>query len=683
MVSQLPVRRMVLYKHGIGFFERRGPVEGGSTKLTFKRSEMDDILKSLIVLDHGGGRVTGVAYETAEDIAQVIAEKALVPPDREALLGLLRLVRGYKVALDTHSGKVEGAVVGTDETEVKEQDDGRSVNQKVVVRSSDGALHPVPVKEITSVRLLDAEASDDLRFYLEAVTSERKKHQRSVTVFMEGEKHDLGVRYIAPTPNWRVSYRLDHGPEGTFLQAWGIIDNRLDEDLKDVRLTLVAGKPISFIYDIYVPRMASRPVVREEIRGVGAPVELEAAPEFLAAMTTEDTPQADFESYMDGTQSQTMRGGVGAAAGAAFKAMAASRSSRVGSMPMSAPGPAPPPAAGEAMLGSTRVQTKMVEAGEFFRYDIEAPVTIPRGQSAMVPILNLKISGKKEHVYNPGKVPLNPVVALRLKNDSGAVLERGPAVVLDDGTYAGEGIMPYTSLAGEAHVAYAVDLGVQVKEEHTHESVLTSISVDRAYLRKEMKTKRTTKYSIDNRKTEPVDLVIEHATATDWVLVEPAKPAEELPGLRRFRLELKAKTHADLAVKEEHVSHQYEEVAHVSAETLGEYLKGGYLKPPAAEKVKALWDLYRKRVSLQQELQSLQHLRGQMQTEQGRLRENLRALGTSRQEEGLRASYVAKLEAQEKQFEALARREQELVQTIQTTDREVEMAVEALTEKRT
>jgi hypothetical protein len=665
---------MVLYKHGIGFIERRGPVDGGSTKLTFKRAEMDDILKSLTVLDHGGGKVTGVAYETAEDIAQVIAEKALVPPDREALLGLLRMLRGYKVGLETVSGKVEGAVVGTDETDVKEEDDGKSVNPKVVVRSTDGSLHPIPVKEISSLRLLDTEASDDLRFYLEAVTSERKKHQRSVTVFMEGEKHDLGVKYIAPAPNWRVSYRIDHGAEGTFVQAWGIIDNRLDEDLKDVRLVLVAGKPISFIYDIYVPRMASRPVVREEIRGVGAPVELEAAPEELMQMEEAEMPLAADADYEGSGADLTPR---------PQKARAMSRTIGArGGFSVGAAAPAPPPAYGPAMADSTRVQTKMVEAGEFFRYDIEAPVTIPRGQSAMVPILSQKITSRKEHVYNAAKVPLNPVVTLRLKNDSAAVLERGPAVVLDDGTYAGEGILPYTSLAAEAHVAYAVDLGVQVKEESTHESILSSIAVERSYLRKEMKTKRRTKYSIDNRKTEPVELVIEHGTATEWSLTEPAKAAEELPGLRRFRMELKPKTHLEFSVKEERVTQQYEEVAHVSAETLGEYLKGGFLKSPAAEKVKALWDLYRKRVLLHQELESLRALRGQMQQEQARLRENLRALGSSRQEESLRGSYVSKLEAQEKQFEAMARKEQEIGHAIQAADAEVAKAVEALTEKR-
>ena len=62
-----------------------------------------------------------------------------------------------------------------------------------------------------------------------------------------------------------------------------------------------AGKPISFIYDIYTPRLIQRPIVREEVRTVSAPVELEAGEEQLAAeeaelMMEKSSMEADMEA---------------------------------------------------------------------------------------------------------------------------------------------------------------------------------------------------------------------------------------------------------------------------------------------------------------------------------------------------------------------------------------------------
>jgi hypothetical protein len=61
---------MTLYKHGVGYFRRRGPVEGEAIKLTFRREEMDDLLKSLTVIDLGEGQVRGVDYDTPQSLAE-------------------------------------------------------------------------------------------------------------------------------------------------------------------------------------------------------------------------------------------------------------------------------------------------------------------------------------------------------------------------------------------------------------------------------------------------------------------------------------------------------------------------------------------------------------------------------------------------------------------------------------
>ena len=84
-MSAPPITRVVLYKHGVGYFERQGPVDGDATlTLTLKQSEVNDVLKSLTVLDLEGGHLASVAYDATSPLAGV----ALSLPDNGSLVGL-------------------------------------------------------------------------------------------------------------------------------------------------------------------------------------------------------------------------------------------------------------------------------------------------------------------------------------------------------------------------------------------------------------------------------------------------------------------------------------------------------------------------------------------------------------------------------------------------------------------
>src|SRR5216684_5387708 len=62
----LPIRRVILYSNGVAYIERRGPVSGhAEINLSFKQSQVDDVLKSLVVLDLGKGRVGAVSYNSS------------------------------------------------------------------------------------------------------------------------------------------------------------------------------------------------------------------------------------------------------------------------------------------------------------------------------------------------------------------------------------------------------------------------------------------------------------------------------------------------------------------------------------------------------------------------------------------------------------------------------------------
>src|SRR5438874_5155065 len=112
-MTTLPLTRIVLYKHGVGHFEREGSIEDDATlSLTFKQAEVSDVLKSLTVLDLDGGHIASVSYDSTKPLEQLLAEVALSIPDQGSVVGLLPQIKGARVALHTGvSDPVEGTLL--------------------------------------------------------------------------------------------------------------------------------------------------------------------------------------------------------------------------------------------------------------------------------------------------------------------------------------------------------------------------------------------------------------------------------------------------------------------------------------------------------------------------------------------------------------------------------------------
>src|SRR5437773_7017082 len=73
--ADLPVKQVVLYKHGVGFFVRSGKLGAGeSARLDFNAAEMNDVLKSLTIDERGGGKVTGLRYDSMDLLGHKLAE---------------------------------------------------------------------------------------------------------------------------------------------------------------------------------------------------------------------------------------------------------------------------------------------------------------------------------------------------------------------------------------------------------------------------------------------------------------------------------------------------------------------------------------------------------------------------------------------------------------------------------
>lgn len=661
-MPDLPIRRMLMYRHGVGYFERRGSVAGTELRLMFPREAMDDILKSLIVLDLGEGQVLGIDIETPEDRAKQIERGSIHLSDTRSLLDLLRDLRGRRVRLQVESDRrhgesdeetLEGAIMGIDLDE-KEPLDKPLVSLYLTEQRE---VRAVPVRRIARLTILDDRAAADMTYFLRAAQSEEDR--RSAIVRLSDGDHEILVGYIAPSPSWRVSYRLlaEPKPDGgdsangggrdmgaqvaVLLQGWGLFDNQLDEDLENVELTLVAGMPISFRYRLYEPHIPERPLVQDDVRTVAAPIE------FRAKRRMSRAPDA-------------------------FEEAAEEEVAPLASMSLT----------GAFSLENLERSTKAVSTGEergaLFQYRVAHPVSVARGRSAMVPIVSRRLDGRKELLYNGRKQPRHPVASLRMLNETGLTLERGPVTVVEHGDYAGEAVLPFTRAGAEMIVAYAVELGVTITEERHSQRVMAGLSISKEYAVFEEWDVRQMRYRITSTLPDAVDIVIEQERLAGYDLFDTSAPAEETHNVARWPVRCLPDVETTFTVSERCKTSRYEEVRNLNMQQLQSFLHERYLDQATYKALEHVLSLYARIAEHQKTLQAIEQERKKILMRQQQIQGNLGPLGREGSEQALRERYVALLNQLEDRLNELLSHEQETRTAIERLEQEATQALAAL-----
>jgi hypothetical protein len=695
-MPDLPIRRIVLYKHGVGYFERRGDVTGTALRLSFPRAAMDDVLKSLVALDLGSGQIHGVDFETPEDRAAQIARGSIHLSDDRSLLDLLRDLRGRPVRLwfeesrdeprkrfglggrrepgppaDADAGPPvpdmppptrthEGLVIGVD---VEDRENLLRTPMVSIYQTDGRRIRSFPIREVKRVEILDDRAAEDLTYFLRAAQSEEDR--RAATLRLSDGEHDLLVGYIAPAPAWRVSYRIlaenqepngDSAPEvlgsqfSVLLQGWGLFDNQLDEDLEDVALTLVAGMPVSFRYRLYEPHTPERPLIADEERTVTAPIE------YMGGMPPPAPPQAPMM----------------AAAAPMAKMLARP-------MTLSADDSATERLSMDALESSTAAASTGAERGALFQYQVAHPVSVARGQSAMVPIVGQRLQARKELLYNSRKLPKHPVASLRMRNETELTLERGPVTVLEQGDYAGEAVLPFTRAGGELIVPYAVELGISVVEEHQAERQTRGISVRDEYLLVQEWDVRRTRYHIHSTLTNQVDVTVEQELLPNHELTDTLAPAEQAQGLARWTVACPANAETALVVGQRVETSRWERVRGFSNEQLREFLKNRYLDDATYQALAGVLELYRQIEAHGRRIEEIERERTAIYRQQQQIQGSLSPLGREGEEGALRQRYVATLGGLEDRLAALAAEQQRLSDEIARIEGEARAKLAELT----
>jgi hypothetical protein len=749
--GKLPVRRVVLYKNGVGYFEHLGRVRGSQdVHIDFTSAQLNDVLKSLTVLDLNGGRITGVDYNSEAPLARRLGTLRLALSERPSVSEFLGALRGARLEVRPATGPAVTGKLLSVERKTRNSANWTSETEEISLITDNGEVRTVDLNPSTSVRIVDHDLQMEVGKYLGLVASAREQDVRRMTVSTAGAgERNLYVSYISEVPIWKTTYRIvlpakpDKKP---LLQGWAIIDNTVGEDWNDVDLSLVAGAPHSFIQQLSEPYYGRRPVVplpesvalspqthgpavgsgRGTLTGTvtdasgesvaGATVRLLDKNRTPIAQTVTDS-EGDYsfsglaqESYhlefnspgfqnwlmaaniqpgensLDATlqvgsvservevtaSSPTINTSTAEISSTGGK-MAVARRSHVGvgdgtrydNVELSARGFRPPDAPRPGVINdSVSAMTAAANGqglGDLFEYKLKDRVTLKKNQSALVPIAQTEIEAEKISLWSGMKGSGRPLRGLWLKNTSSLTLEGGSFSVLESEVFAGEGLTEAIK-PGERHiVSYATDLGLLVEAAGNSEPQhVQRVKISKGILVQTSELRERTFYTVKNQDETARTLIIEHPARPEWKLIAGTRePDERAPGTYRFCIDAPAKATSSLPVEESRTLETVYQLSNLDDSQIAIFLKQRTITPDVAQALQKITAQKAVVAKLEEEMESRQNDIDRIVDDQGRLRENMKALKGSSEEKTLLQRYTKQLDEQETQLDGLRKKIQD------------------------
>jgi hypothetical protein len=463
---------------------------------------------------------------------------------------------------------------------------------------------------------------------------------------------------MIPAPVWKSSYRLIFGDKAPMLEGWAIVDNTTGEDWTKVQLSLVSGRPISFVSQLYAPKYVNRPSAE------------------LA-----DDPAAQAVVHSGAFEQQSSAGAVGGIM---------NRNGPLNGRAMAAP--APPMA--KAVMGALSADAAMEqvsvvpssivadavgrELGDLFEYRIAQPVTIRKNESAMLPFLQQTIEGRKLLIYSDHGSQ-HPTNAAELTNSSGKTLDGGPITVYDAGAYAGEALMETLKASDKRLISYAVDLGTRITEAFgSKAAIVREIHASRGIVNTKYAAEETRTYTVRNVDQKAKTLILEHPLRSGYTLLSE-KPKEKTATNYRFELALTAGATREFVVNEERVYEQSVSVINLSPDILVSYLQNRSLSDAGRRQLQRIADQKRQIAENDRSLQDANTQMNGLTADEDRVRRNIQSLNNVAGQQQQVQTYARQLDSQEQQLATMRDKQAELQKKRSALQGELDKLVEALT----
>jgi hypothetical protein len=310
---------------------------------------------------------------------------------------------------------------------------------------------------------------------------------------------------------------------------------------------------------------------------------------------------------------------------------------------------------------STEAAAFAQELGDLFEYKLKEPITIRKDRSALVPIVQSTVNAEKVSIWNEQAGFRRPQRALWLTNSSGLTLDGGSFSVLEEETFAGEGIFDPIRPAEKRLVSYAVDLALNASSKlGSEQDRVSRVKVSHGVMvhSSEIREKKT--YTFRNEDSSARTVIVEHPVRPGYALRSAIQPAEITAAWMRFRLAVDPKQTSSLVVEEARPVEATYELTNIDEEQVGLFVRQKSIDKTVEE---ALRRILAQKIVVAELDTKKDDCESQMQKifdDQQRLRENMKALKGSAEEKALLQRYTQQLNEQENRLESLRKNSQQL-----------------------
>jgi hypothetical protein len=646
--SELALRRIALFSSGVGFFEHYGniaPFTAG-INLPFDAAAVNDVLKSLVINDPASTSVS-VRYASEDTLWRTLRSLRIDLSGSVGIAEILNSLRGAELEV-TAPSPIRGRIIGVEyrQSAMGGQPWLPPAMEAWLSLFTPQGIRVIAITDIASFRFIDESINSDLNRALDLIMTSRDESTRNLLVTMDGaESRNVSLSYVIPAPVWKVSYRLDLSGAEPFLQGWAIVDNDSDTDWKDVELSLVIGRPVSFIQNLYPPYRVFRPVLPLAIAGIAdgraheSGYNLAITDQARSTMMMRAMPE--MEVQRDQARGDNLWG--------------------------------PAPQAAPAVAGGTMLTAASAAAGDQFLFTLRNPVSLERRQSAMLPLVEGTVKAERTLVFSGARalsgLTINPEISAELTNTSGMRLPAGPITVYDGGIYAGDALIEFFPENERRLISFGEDLSVTGNLTSSTSRNITAVNISGGVMIISRRLSHERTYTIRNASEEAKRIIIEHPVTSGAELAEPRNADDRTATLYRFNRNLPARETLTFNVREETPLSERITLAQLRPETFLSYATNQEIPANVRAVLNRAIELRRIADEATTAQAQLESQLSRLISEQDRIRRNLEAAG-NQSPQG--QEYLRRLAALDNDIDSLNSRIDTAIQETQRTRREYE-----------
>ncbi len=655
----IKISKVVMYQSGVGYVERAGSVDGDSISLSIRSDQINDILKSLTVIDRSNGRPVSISLP----VDRGSLKTADVPEG--GLLQMFQSFRGAHVTVEAKGrSTVEGRIVGV-EANPAANSDGQMIteNWKLTIVDQDDILHVFDYASIESVSLHDRSLADGLARSLDVSLNDGDWKQVEISIQLDGaQKRDVALSYIVAMPTWKPAYRLVLSDDGkSVLQGWAVISNVSGSDWEDIDFSLVSGQPMSFTYDLYTPQYLERPDLtdRAQKRAIAPKVTksgyaTKSATRDMArndTFATADFVQEEAEWLADADESVSMKREAAP--------MAAKKSS--GGMSNSSFAARYEESPVESVVNQDYgSNVDMAQVGAFDTYTLASTLSVKDSSTALVNLLQHELPAKEVRLFestNNGEQS-DSWQTIQLKNDAEMALEPGPITIYHGSTFVGEGYLSRTAPGSTAQLTFAAESRVTLAQrylETKNDYMLKSISRGRANY--EYNQVRTYTFDVNSHASEPLTVVAQIPRASCFEPVDFPEDSVKTDSTISVPIDVEASAKKTVEYKAKCLKQGSIGLeSSIAVDAIDNAIKAGTLPSDKVETLSEFVRLYRENQKLLDDMNSKENVKSSLERDQDEITWSLKDLKNvkSASAEKLKNQLIARQSSNEKQIASLA-----------------------------